>query len=169
MRATAVDALQHGYRPIVPREAVGDRNPAAHEANLYDIDAKYGDVVSLAEVGVAPAAISQGRFARETLGSCSAQRRPRGGRAETAPAPTRLVNGSTPSRYSSTRSSGFDVPELRVDVEQVPLDDARHPVAHGFAHDDRPEALGDRVLDRVADAAGHRHARDDHRVDARAR
>jgi nicotinamidase-related amidase len=47
VRATAVDALQHGYRPLVPREAVGDRNPAAHEANLYDIDAKYGDVVSL--------------------------------------------------------------------------------------------------------------------------
>jgi len=50
VRATAVDALQHGYRVSVPREAVGDRNPAAHEANLYDIDAKYGDVVSLDEV-----------------------------------------------------------------------------------------------------------------------
>jgi maleamate amidohydrolase len=49
VRATAVDALQQGYRPIVPREAVGDRNPDAHEANLYDIDAKYGDVVSLEE------------------------------------------------------------------------------------------------------------------------
>ena len=33
----------------VPREAVGDRNPAAHEQALYDIDAKYGDVVSLDE------------------------------------------------------------------------------------------------------------------------
>jgi maleamate amidohydrolase len=50
VRATVVDALQHGYRPIVPREAVGDRNPDAHEANLYDIDAKYGDVVSVADV-----------------------------------------------------------------------------------------------------------------------
>jgi maleamate amidohydrolase len=49
VRATVVDALQHGYRPLVPREAVGDRNPAAHEASLYDVDAKYGDVVSLAE------------------------------------------------------------------------------------------------------------------------
>lgn len=49
VRATAVDALQHGYRPIVPREAVGDRNPAAHDAALYDIDLKYGDVVSLDE------------------------------------------------------------------------------------------------------------------------
>ncbi len=50
IRATAVDALQHGYRAVVPREAVGDRNPAAHEANLYDIDAKYGDVVTVDEV-----------------------------------------------------------------------------------------------------------------------
>jgi len=49
VRATAVDALQHGYRTVVPREAVGDRNADAHEANLYDIDAKYGDVVPLAE------------------------------------------------------------------------------------------------------------------------
>lgn len=49
VRATAVDVLQYGYRPVVPREAVGDRNPAAHEAALYDIDLKYGDVVSLDE------------------------------------------------------------------------------------------------------------------------
>ncbi|HET7273227.1 MAG TPA: isochorismatase family protein, partial [Rubrobacter sp.] len=46
VRATAVDALQYGFRPVVPREAVGDRNHDAHEANLYDVDAKYGDVVS---------------------------------------------------------------------------------------------------------------------------
>ncbi|HEX2045295.1 MAG TPA: isochorismatase family protein [Gaiellaceae bacterium] len=49
VRATVVDALQHGYRPLVPREAVGDRNPRAHDASLYDVDAKYGDVVSLEE------------------------------------------------------------------------------------------------------------------------
>jgi len=47
VRATAVDALQHGYRVVVPREAVGDRNPDAHEAHLYDIDAKYGGVLSV--------------------------------------------------------------------------------------------------------------------------
>jgi nicotinamidase-related amidase len=45
-----VDALQHGYRVLVPRDAVGDRNAAAHEANLYDIDTKYGDVVTTADV-----------------------------------------------------------------------------------------------------------------------
>ena len=50
VRATVVDAIQHGYPPTVPRAAVGDRNPAAHEANLYDIEAKYGDVVSLDDV-----------------------------------------------------------------------------------------------------------------------
>jgi nicotinamidase-related amidase len=50
VRATAVDALQHGYRVVVPREAVGDRNPAAHEANLYDLDTKYADVVAVDEV-----------------------------------------------------------------------------------------------------------------------
>ena len=50
MRATVVDALQHGYPPTVPREAVGDRNRSAHAANLYDIEAKYGDVVDLDEV-----------------------------------------------------------------------------------------------------------------------
>ena len=50
VRATVVDAIQHGYRPVVPREAVGDRNRAAHEASLYDIDAKYGDVVALDDV-----------------------------------------------------------------------------------------------------------------------
>lgn len=48
VRATAVDALQHGYRVVVPREAVGDRDPAAHEQALSDIDAKYGDVLSVA-------------------------------------------------------------------------------------------------------------------------
>lgn len=50
IRATAVDALQHGYRPAIPREAVGDRNRGAHEANLYDIDTKYGDVVGVDDV-----------------------------------------------------------------------------------------------------------------------
>ena len=50
VRATAVDALQHGYRVLVPRDAVGDRNSAAHEANLYDIDTKYGDVVTSGDV-----------------------------------------------------------------------------------------------------------------------
>lgn len=46
VRATVVDALQHGFRPVVVRDAVGDRDLAPHEANLFDIQAKYADVVS---------------------------------------------------------------------------------------------------------------------------
>ena len=49
VRATAVDACQHGFVPLVVREAVGDRHPAPHEANLFDLQAKYAEVVSLAE------------------------------------------------------------------------------------------------------------------------
>lgn len=48
VRASAVDGCQHGFRTIVVAEAVGDRAQPPHEANLFDIDAKYGDVVSLA-------------------------------------------------------------------------------------------------------------------------
>jgi len=50
VRATAVDAAQHGLHTIVVREAVGDRSAAAHEANLLDIDQRYGDVVLMDEV-----------------------------------------------------------------------------------------------------------------------
>jgi maleamate amidohydrolase len=46
VRATAVDACQNGFRPIVVREAVGDRSAAAHAQSLFDLDAKYADVVS---------------------------------------------------------------------------------------------------------------------------
>lgn len=52
IRATAVDSLQHGYRTIVPADAVGDRAEGPHKANLFDIDAKYGDVVRTDEVVV---------------------------------------------------------------------------------------------------------------------
>jgi maleamate amidohydrolase len=48
IRASAVDACQHGFIPLIVREAVGDRDDKVHESNLFDIDAKYGDVVSLA-------------------------------------------------------------------------------------------------------------------------
>jgi maleamate amidohydrolase len=49
VRATAVDAVQNGFRPIVVREAVGDRSAAAHEQSLFDLNAKYADVVPLEE------------------------------------------------------------------------------------------------------------------------
>lgn len=50
VRATAVDGLQNNYKVLVPREACGDRDAEAHEANLYDMNAKYADVVSLETV-----------------------------------------------------------------------------------------------------------------------
>jgi maleamate amidohydrolase len=50
VRASAIDLLQYGYPTVVPRECVGDRAQAPHEANLFDINAKYADVVSLDEV-----------------------------------------------------------------------------------------------------------------------
>ena len=46
VRATAVDLLQYGWPTLVPRECVGDRAEAPHEANLFDIQAKYADVIS---------------------------------------------------------------------------------------------------------------------------
>ena len=62
IRASAVEACSSGFRTIVVREAVADRSPLPHVANLFDIDMKYGDVVELAEAleylraaGVAPA------------------------------------------------------------------------------------------------------------------
>jgi nicotinamidase-related amidase len=50
IRATAIDLLQYGYPTLVPRECVADRAQAPHEANLFDIDAKYADVVPLDDV-----------------------------------------------------------------------------------------------------------------------
>lgn len=50
VRATSVDAVSHGLQVVVPREAVGDRDADAHRRNLTDIDLKYGDVTSEAEV-----------------------------------------------------------------------------------------------------------------------
>lgn len=50
VRATVVDACSHGYRPIVPEECVGDRAEDPHEANLFDMDSKYADVMDLEDV-----------------------------------------------------------------------------------------------------------------------
>ena len=49
VRATAIDLLQYGWPTLVPRECVGDRAKAPHDANLFDIQAKYADVVPLEE------------------------------------------------------------------------------------------------------------------------
>ncbi|XVV16927.1 isochorismatase family protein [Actinoplanes sp. CA-131856] len=49
VRASALDALQNGFRPMVVREACADRDPGPHESNLFDLDAKYADVIPLDE------------------------------------------------------------------------------------------------------------------------
>ena len=46
VRASCVDAMSHGFRTAVVAEACGDRHPGPHEANLFDMNAKYADVVS---------------------------------------------------------------------------------------------------------------------------
>lgn len=45
IRATAVDAIQHGFIPIVVSDGVGDRNEAVHQASLFDLQAKYAEVL----------------------------------------------------------------------------------------------------------------------------
>lgn len=50
VRATCVDAMSHGFRTAVIADACGDRHPAPHEANLFDMNAKYADVVTEVDV-----------------------------------------------------------------------------------------------------------------------
>jgi nicotinamidase-related amidase len=50
IRATVIDANQNGYRPIIPMECTGDRTNLLHENNLFDMDAKYGDVTETSSV-----------------------------------------------------------------------------------------------------------------------
>ena len=50
VRATVVDALSYNYRPLVPRDCVGDRALGPHEANLFDLAQKYADVVDADQV-----------------------------------------------------------------------------------------------------------------------
>lgn len=50
VRASCVDAMSHGFITSVVRDACGDRHSAPHEANLFDMNAKYADVVSEDEI-----------------------------------------------------------------------------------------------------------------------
>ena len=45
IRATALDSLQNNFLTIVAEDCVGDRNANAHKANLFDLQAKYADVI----------------------------------------------------------------------------------------------------------------------------
>jgi nicotinamidase-related amidase len=59
VRATAIDLMQYGFPTLVPRECVGDRAQGPHEANLFDIQAKYADVVSIDDALAYLASVSQ--------------------------------------------------------------------------------------------------------------
>jgi maleamate amidohydrolase len=50
VRATAVDGISYGFRPVVVKEAVGDRSQTAHDQSLFDLQAKYAEVVSVEDV-----------------------------------------------------------------------------------------------------------------------
>jgi maleamate amidohydrolase len=50
VRATVVDALQYGYRPVVVRDGVGDRSEASHDQSLFDMQQKYANVLYSNEV-----------------------------------------------------------------------------------------------------------------------
>lgn len=52
VRATATDAMQHGFVPVVVADATGDRLRGPHEANLFDIRAKIGEVIASADLGL---------------------------------------------------------------------------------------------------------------------
>lgn len=47
VRASGIDAMSRGYRAVIVRDGVGDRAPGRCESNLFDFDAKFGDVLSL--------------------------------------------------------------------------------------------------------------------------
>ncbi len=70
IRASAIDSIQYGYHTAVVADAVGDRAHGPHQANLFDIDAKYGDVISTAEALDYVASVSgSGGFAAEADGA----------------------------------------------------------------------------------------------------
>jgi len=50
VRATVVDAMSHNFRTVVARDCVGDRSLAAHDANLFDMEQKYADLMDSGEI-----------------------------------------------------------------------------------------------------------------------
>ena len=65
VRASCVDAMSHGFITTVVSDACGDRHPGPHEANLFDMNAKYADVVSEAEILAFLDALAVSRAAAE--------------------------------------------------------------------------------------------------------
>ncbi|MFM5884227.1 MAG: isochorismatase family protein [Novosphingobium sp.] len=62
VRASALDACQNGFIPVVVRQACGDRHPGPHDANLFDLQAKYAEVVDEAAALACIAAAAAGHL-----------------------------------------------------------------------------------------------------------
>jgi maleamate amidohydrolase len=59
VRATVVDAISHDFRPFVLSDCVGDRSIPAHDANLFDMEQKYADLLEVSDLGrILEAAVS---------------------------------------------------------------------------------------------------------------
>lgn len=65
VRATAIDAMGHGFRPIIVRDCIGDRAIGPHEASLFDLEQKYADVMTRDDVIAKLRASAAGRAAAE--------------------------------------------------------------------------------------------------------
>lgn len=50
VRASALDTIQNGFIPLVVEDACGDRDKAIHKANMFDLQAKYADLVSTDQI-----------------------------------------------------------------------------------------------------------------------
>jgi maleamate amidohydrolase len=70
VRATAVDGHSHGYPVFVVSDACFDRSPFFHDVSLYDLNAKYATVVTVAEV----VDHLRGKFASPAASAVGAQR-----------------------------------------------------------------------------------------------
>ena len=117
IRASAIDSLQYAYHTIVVREAVGDRAAGPHEANLFDIDAKYADVVPLADaleyLQVVPAKHRFCRAGPRRLRSLVAPRAARlsreGGRLTMASTPRPELSSAFDSMLAQTKKRFADL------------------------------------------------------------
>ena len=106
VRASATDAMQHGFRPIVVAEACGDRTPAIHTANVADLQAKYADIATIAEATAHFTAGAAGLQRRRCL---SAGARPASG--SWARGPEGRVKGERAApRPAATLASGCVIP-----------------------------------------------------------
>ena len=119
VRHSTEDAIADGFRPIVVREAVGDRVPGVVEWNLFDIDAKFGDVEPLENVALLPEGAAG---ARQRLSAAPGPCRARPLESWERGRPARLISGG-PSTLGGCIPGGSgrtDVSDLAVPGGDAP-------------------------------------------------